>query len=505
MSEQFPFSFGKYRMEAEIGRGGFGNVFRAVDVELDRPLAIKILDPMYMRDQRWVTRFRREARVMARLEHPHIVPIYEIGEQEGRLYLAMRLIDGPDLTEVIEEKGALPWDEVVAMVSQVASALDYAHQHDVIHRDLKPGNILLIKGQAMLTDFGLAQMMASNSQSISVSGGIAGTYNYMPPEIFKDEEATPAADVYGLGCVVYEMLTGKMLFDAKTTAAIIGAHLEGVTLDVPLPEGSPPGTREILQTALARDPLDRYASAGELAQELQRVTTDRLTVPYAQLEQSLAEQHWPEALALAAEIRDRDPNYRDVAALEERAQRGQLSAQWRTEAEEALAEDNFSAVRGALMQWRRVDPDSPEILRVEEELALAEQYVKLQKMVSDGQWEEARTAANAIYAQDHEYRDIVALQVAIRTHLPPSQPPEPLPQTQSSQAPLPPPAPAAKGGLPRWAWWIGALAVLIFAIWAVFFRETEVEPVDVTALLKSRLRVLLPGKRNQLKGLRKLT
>ena len=276
MSDRFPYSFGKYRVEAEIGRGGFGTVFRAVDVDLDRPVAIKVLDPLYMRDQRWVAHFRREARVMAKLDHPNIVPIYEIGEEEGRLFLAMKFIDGPDLTEIISEKGALPWDEVVALVGQIASALDFAHEHNVIHRDLKPGNILVNGDQAMLTDFGLAQMMESNSQSISMSGGVAGTYNYMPPEIFNNEEATPAADVYALGCVVYEMLVGHILFDGRTTAAIISAHLKGITLDEPLPEGTPPGTREILLMALAKDPHARFSSAVVLAQELQRISNDPL-------------------------------------------------------------------------------------------------------------------------------------------------------------------------------------------------------------------------------------
>ena len=262
-------------MEAEIGRGGFGNVYRAQDLDLDRSVAIKILDPLYLRDQRWVARFRREARVMAHLDHPHIVPIYEIGEMEGRLYLAMRHIDGPDLTVLIKEKERLAWGETVKLVSQIASALDYAHDQNIIHRDLKPGNILISSGQALLTDFGLAQMIAGNSQSNSVSGGIAGTYNYIPPEIFKNEVATPAVDIYALGCVIYEMLAGEMLFDGRSTAAIISAHLVGVTFDQTLSD-TPPGTREILQKALARDPLQRYASAGELAIDLRRAAANKL-------------------------------------------------------------------------------------------------------------------------------------------------------------------------------------------------------------------------------------
>ena len=392
---------------------------------------------------------------MARLEHPHIVPIYEIGEQEGRLFLVMRLINGPDLTEHIKEKGRLPWDEVIEIVTQIASALDFAHAQNVIHRDLKPGNILISSGQALLTDFGLAQLMSGNSYSISVSGGIAGTYNYMPPEIFKDEEATPAADIYALGCVIYEMLAGKMLFDGKTTAAIIGAHLEGVTFDEPIAD-APPGTREILQTALAKDPLQRYATAGELAFDLQRAIADNLNASYVQLEERIAGGQWAEALALAAEIRDQDPNYRDVVALEQKAQQGRWSAQRQAEAEQALAADDFSAVRGALLQWRRVDPDNPALQNMEAELALAEAYMALQGLIAEEKWEEAVDAAHEIYVQDPDFRDIVQAQVLIRNNL--------SPLSQSN--------PPAKAGLPPWIGWIGAgagLLILILGIRAAFF------------------------------------
>lgn len=422
MSEQFPYSFGKYRVEAEIGRGGFGTVFRAVDVALDRPVAIKIMDPVYMRDQRWVARFRREARLMAKLDHPHIVPIYEIEEEKGRLYLAMKLIDGPDMNEMIRQQGALSWDVVVDLIGQIASALDYAHQQNVIHRDLKPGNILVSSGQAMLTDFGLASMVEDNSVSISMTGGIAGTYNYMAPEVFNNEDVTSAADVYALGCVLYEMLTGHMLVEGKSTAAIIGAHLKGIAIDEPLAEGTPPGTGAVVQIALAKDPLDRYPSAAELAQELQRISIDRLTIPYAQLEQAVAGQDWAEALALAIDIRAQDPNYRDVVALQARSQQGHWSDQWHTEAQKALADDDFDAARGALSQWRRVDPANAEIELLARELTLGEQYAALQALVSAAEWEAAQTAAETIYAQDPSFRDIAVLQATIRANLTVPQP-----------------------------------------------------------------------------------
>lgn len=273
MNGEFPFKFGKYRMEAEIGRGGFGNVFRATDIALDRPVAIKILDPLLMRDQHWVARFRSEARVMARLDHPNIVVIHEIGEENGHLYIAMKLVDGPDLSSYLHKSGPLPWDTVTNFTNQIASALDYAHGQGVIHRDLKPGNILVNDSSVLLTDFGLAKIVQENTQSVSLTEGQAGTYNYIPPEIFNDQQAGPPADIYALGLVVYEMLTGSKLVDNTSTAAIIATHLKGVVIDQPLPESVPPGVKEVLQTAVAINPTDRYASARLMAAALAGTAT----------------------------------------------------------------------------------------------------------------------------------------------------------------------------------------------------------------------------------------
>jgi hypothetical protein len=244
----------------------------------------------------------------------------------------------------------------------------------------------------------------------------------MSPEVFNNEDVTAAADVYALGCVLYEMLTGHMLVEGKSTAAIIGAHLKGIAIDEPLPEGTPPGTRELIQISLAKEPRDRYPSAAELAGELQRISSDRLTTPYAQLEQALTGQDWAEALALAIDIRAQDPNYRDVVALEARAQQGHWSNQWRSAAQQALEDEDYDAARGALSQWRRVDPANPDIEQLEQELALAEQYAALQALVSAADWEAAQTAADKIYAQEPSFRDIAALQAMIRTNLTPPQP-----------------------------------------------------------------------------------
>ena len=338
----------------------------------------------------------------------------------------MRLIDGPDLTNIIAEKGPLSWDDTVDIVSQIASAIDFAHQQNVIHRDLKPGNIMVTGKQAVLTDFGLAQIVESNAQSISISGGFTGTYNYMPPEIFNNDTITSAVDIYALGCVLFEMVTGHMLFEGQSTGAIIGAHLKGVTLDQPLPEGTPPGLREVILTALAKDPFNRYATAGELVNELKRLSSDLLAKPYAALELAMSEERWEDALAITAEIRAQDPDYRDSAAIEERAlaeneaaQRRQMAGQLETTALVALAAGNFDEVRGVLLQWRHVAPDDPQLGVIDGELQMAEQYAQVEEHIANEDWTKAELAAAVIISQNPDYRNIGSLKEKITTQLRP--------------------------------------------------------------------------------------
>lgn len=263
---------GKYRILSEIGRGGFATVYRALDTTLDREVALKVLDPLLMRDATWVARFHREARAVARLKHPHIVTIYEIGEADGRLYIAMELIEGPGLDAEIGRRGRIPWNEALTILGQVADALDYAHGQGVLHRDLKPANILLDprKG-AVLTDFGFARLVGESSLSVSVSGGVVGTPAYIAPEVWDGEEPTAQTDLYSLGCVAYEMLTGEVLFAGKTPSVVMRKHL----MDGPQwpdashwPTGVPEGVRDVLARALAREPAARYPDAAALVNAL---------------------------------------------------------------------------------------------------------------------------------------------------------------------------------------------------------------------------------------------
>lgn len=320
MSEPAYQMLGKYRVVEEVGRGGFGTVYRAHDPDLDREVAIKVLDPLLMREPVWVQRFRREAQVIARLDHPHIVAVYEIGQTEQALYIVERLVTAGSLARRLAAEGALPWPEVVRLVDEMAGALDYAHAQGVIHRDLKAANVLLDPEHgAQLTDFGFARMVAESSLSLSVSGGVVGTPQYMAPEVWEGLPATAQTDVYALGCMVYEMVTGETLFRGDTTPSVMRAHFQPLVLPESWPEGAPPGMTDVLRLAVARMPAARYGRAGELADALRALPADPLAEPYAALQAAAAAKDWPRVRALARQIEAESPGYRDVAEMKHRA------------------------------------------------------------------------------------------------------------------------------------------------------------------------------------------
>jgi WD40 repeat protein len=362
-------SLGKYQIIEEMGRGGFATVYRARDPDLDREVALKVLDPLLTRDPVWVARFRREARAVARLDHSHVVTIYEVGQAEGMLFIATRLVEGGTLAERIRQRGTVGWDEVVRLVGEIAEALDYAHEQGVIHRDLKAANVLLDRERgAQLTDFGFASIVSESSYSVSISGGVVGTPQYIAPEVWEGQAATAQTDVYALGCILYEMVVGKHLFQGDTTPSVMRAHFQPIELPEAWPEGVPPGLDEILRVALAKDVEARYARAGELTEAMAGLRADRLAESYAALEATVATEAWEQALRLAQEIQAEDPDYGSVVALEEfalegleRAARTKEAATWQAEAERALAEGDLQGAELAARQWRNLMPDDPEV------------------------------------------------------------------------------------------------------------------------------------------------
>jgi serine/threonine-protein kinase len=251
---------GKYEIMEELGRGGFGVVYKARDKILERLVAVKVLHPNLINDPSFVSRFRQEAIFSARFDHPNLVPVFDFDQAEGLYYLVMGYMPGGSLKQLLKKEGALPEDRAIQILSQVGSGLAYAHRKGVIHRDLKPANILFdAENEARVSDLGFAKALRSDSSaSMSMSGGMIGTPAYMAPEVWRGNLASERSDLYSLGCILYEMLTGEVLFEGETPAMAMTKHLiEGPRFRQDLSEP----WKSLLLKSLAMDPKERFQSA----------------------------------------------------------------------------------------------------------------------------------------------------------------------------------------------------------------------------------------------------
>ena len=263
---------GRYVLGEALGSGGMAEVFLAHDEVLDRDVALKVLRSQYVRDEEFAERFRREARAAAGLSHPNIVQVYDRGETEdGTLYIAMEYVSGGTLKERLVEGGPLESGPAAGAATQIAAALGAAHERGVIHRDVKPQNVLVsASGDLKVTDFGIAR--AASAVTISVTNAVFGTAGYISPEQALGEPATPRSDLYSLGVVLYEMLTGELPFKADNPMALCMKHVtEPLRPPRQLDPSIPPEMDALVTRLLAKDPADRYASAAGLLDDLERV------------------------------------------------------------------------------------------------------------------------------------------------------------------------------------------------------------------------------------------
>jgi len=262
---------GRYRIARKLGAGGMANVYLAEDQELGRRVAIKILNDRHANDEQFVERFRREAKNAAALSHPNIVSIYDRGEAEGTYYIAMEYLDGRSLKELIVGRGPAPVHVAIEYVRQILSALRFAHRHGIVHRDIKPHNVLVDgEGRVKVTDFGIAR--AGTSQ-MTEAGSIVGTAQYLSPEQARGTHVDQRSDLYSLGVVLYELLTGEAPFEGDTPVEIAMKHLSSVP--EPPSVHRPDLPREldmVVMRALAKEPEDRYQGAEEMDADLERVT-----------------------------------------------------------------------------------------------------------------------------------------------------------------------------------------------------------------------------------------
>src|ERR1700689_4995158 len=256
-----------YRLDSLLGQGGMGDVYRAYDTHRDRYVALKLLPEALSSDQEYLARFRRESNVAARLRDPHVIPIHDFGEIDGQLFIDMRLVDGADISALLDTDGRIAPQRAVYLISQVAEALDAAHADHLVHRDIKPSNILVTSSDFVyVVDFGIARSVGGRQTPLTHTGAYIGTLDYMAPERFTGHDVDGRADIYSLACLLHECLTGAPPFSGKDLPALMYAQLYyGPPEASGLVEGVPPALDAVIARGMAKDPEDRFPTAGMLA------------------------------------------------------------------------------------------------------------------------------------------------------------------------------------------------------------------------------------------------
>ncbi len=265
----------RYELLDPIGRGGMATIYRGRDTRMDRTVAIKVLREVYSTDPKFVTRFQREAKAASALQHPNIVQVYDYGQTDGNYFIVMELVEGTDLRRYLRSRGVLDDNRAIIIAHDVALGLGAAHRRSIVHRDVKPQNILVGKGGSIkLTDFGIASVYKDiNAERLTTTGMTLGTVQYYAPEQAQGEIVSPAADVYALGIVMYEMLTGRTPFDGDTPVAVAMQHIQ----DPPVPPselnpGIPQSLEDIILRCLEKIPEMRFRDGSQLARALESIS-----------------------------------------------------------------------------------------------------------------------------------------------------------------------------------------------------------------------------------------
>lgn len=321
---------GRYHILENIGGGGMAHVYRAHDVILDRIVAVKVLQPQYSNDEQFIKRFRREAQAATSLAHPNVVTIYDVGEEENIYYIVMEYIEGSTLKEYIQNQKKLPLEEAIHIMQQILSAISHAHVNHIIHRDIKPHNILISKDkEAKVTDFGIARAMSS--ATITHTNSVMGSVHYLSPEQARGGVVNYKSDIYSLGIVFYEMITGQVPFSGDTAVSIAIKHLQS---EIPSPkkliENLPQSIENIILKATAKDPLHRYKSVQEMEEDLQtaldpeRMNEPKFTIPEIDGEETKAipivQGNWKTVEANEATI-EAAPKQEELAQVERKEEK----------------------------------------------------------------------------------------------------------------------------------------------------------------------------------------
>ncbi|HEM61610.1 MAG TPA: serine/threonine-protein kinase, partial [Chloroflexi bacterium] len=443
MSGMMPRSLGKYSIMEEIGRGGMAVVYKAVHPQLGRFVAIKVLPSQFTFDEQFVGRFHQEATAAAKLRHPNIVIIYDVEEEDDTHYIVMEYLAGRPLSQLIKDREGFPLRRVLNITRQLGDALDYAHGQGFVHRDIKPSNIIIgPQDHATLTDFGIVK--AADGTSLTTAGAPVGTPEYMSPEQCEGHEVDSRSDIYSLGIVLYEMLTGRVPFRVDTPLVAMYHQVN----KAPLPPRQinaelSQGVEQVVLKALAKKPEERYAAAGELAQALERSVSEaeeaseiqrRLESLYEEGTESLRAENWGEAIDRFEQVLALDPGHRDTGEKLREARRGERLARMYADAQELMegrewgkAAEVLEALLDEAPRYRdaqqlveiartvlaaRREPEAPAVA-VPKELAQQQEAAELSARGADfverGDWQGAIEAFQSLLGLQPENEKVAGL------------------------------------------------------------------------------------------------